>query len=251
MALKSWRCFTTFANNAADRILRFEGNKVAKVLVLAWLVLSSVLTPLYTWHKERQQAAREGITEIPRVMVLVDEAGRCHVVNRSARALVHVELRRCLHSFDPSAGCVPEESALPFMMPIARTATLSAGDSLMEQHTTPSPRETLSQALPCNGATPCFRLLECEVIFHRSADLRRFDRVMFAGVTQDSQIEFPISHISSSAPRWSGGATYTLSVKDGWKRPFECAQDTRQLRRSMYGVFEQFLDGTDHVMQSK
>jgi hypothetical protein len=252
MALKPWRRFITFANNTADRILGLAQHKIAKVLVLTWLVLSSILTPVYTWHNARQQAAREGLTELPRVLVLIDEAGWCHAANRSARALVHVELRRFLHSFDPHVGCIPEEGALPTIMtPVAKTATLSAGDSLAELHTTPSLRETLSRAPPCNGATPCFRLLECELVFHRSADLRRFDRVAFAGVTQDSQIEFPISNISSRPPRWGGGATYTRSVKDDWKRPFECAQDQRRTRHSMDELREQLLDGTDHVMQSK
>jgi hypothetical protein len=165
---------------------------------------------------------------------------------------VHVELRRFLHSFDPRVGCVPEEGALPATRkPVARPATLSAGDSLAEQHTTPSLREALSQALPRNGALLCFRLLECEVVFHRSADLHRFDRVTFAGVTQDSQIEFPISNISSRTSRWGGGATYTLSVKDDWKHFFECAQEQRRVRPSMHEFCQQLIDGTDHVMQSK
>jgi hypothetical protein len=251
MALEPRRRFTTFANKTADRILKFEGNKIAKAAVLVWLVFSSVFTPLYTWNKERQQAAREGLTESPRVMLSVDEAGRCHVVNRSARALVHVELRRFLHSFEPNVGCVPEKGALPYAAPIAKSSALSAGDSLVEPFATRSPREELSQSVPCNGATPCVRLLECEVNFHRSADLRPFDHVGFAGITQDSQIEFPIFDTPTRTPKWGGGAKYTFSVKEKWKRPFECAHNTRRLRRSMYGFFEQILDGTGQMMQSK
>jgi hypothetical protein len=234
-------------NNAADRILALGQNKLAKSAVLIWLILSSIFSsifmPAYTLHEKRQQAVREGLTTDPLLTVGFHKTdGICWVRNRNPRPLVHVDLRRYHYRIDKVHGCTTQYHNEFIINSVAYKSTLDPGQGLGEEvtTTTPSPHGALRGPL----------LIECEAIFHRNTDLHRFERVAFAGFTEDSQIEFPIISISST-PRLDGGSTYTLDIQDKWKPLVDCAHEQRRFRRSAEELFQGFFNAMGKVAQPK
>jgi hypothetical protein len=222
---------------------------LAKRLVLAWLIVQSVLTPFLVWKTSIEPSRREGLHEEPKVIVRVDEQGRCYAVNRGTQALAQVELRRYLHAFDPKEGCKEAAGFTRKGDPPEYLALLAAGQTISERN---APKTTpASDLFECGRSSiSCTALVECQATFSRTADLKQFERISFAGLSPGGKVEYPIIDIRGTSPQHGGGETYTIIVKSEWKRAVDCAQKKRAFRKAMDEFAERYVTGVDSVTPS-
>jgi hypothetical protein len=217
-------------------------HRVAKRLVLAWVLVQSVLTPFFLWRTGKEQSRREGLHEDPKVIVRVDEQGRCYAVNRGSDTLAQVELRRYLHVFDPKEGCKEAAGFIRKSDAPEYLALLAAGQTISERN---APKTiSASDLFECGRSSiSCTALVECQATFSRTADLKQFERISFAGLSPGGKVEYPIVDIRGTSPQHGGGETYTIIVKSEWKRAVDCAQKKRAFRKAMDEFAERYVTG--------
>jgi hypothetical protein len=233
-------------NTAATWILASEKRRVIKAIVVLWVVVQSLLAPAYTFWKERAQAEREGLNEAPQVMVLLNHEGRCTIRNGGPRPIVHVEIRRFLHSYDPAQKCNRALGPFGSGVPDSHAALIPPGERLVtDARVAPNLQEL--DTLDCKASASCIVLMECEARYHRAADLKQFEKVAIGGLTDNSKIEFPIVDIKQ-ANKAGGGSTWNLEVRSRWKSAFQCAHEQRTSRKALDGILDQFLEGIDKVV---
>ena len=235
---------------AASWVSATGKHRMAKRLVLAWVLVQSVLTPFLVWRTSKEQSRREGLHEDPKVIVRVDEQGRCYAVNRGTQALAQVELRRYLHAFDPKEGCKEAAGFTRKGDAPEYLALLAAGQTISERN---APKTIpASDLFECGRSSiSCTTLVECQTTFSRTADLKQFERISFAGLSPNGKVEYPIVDIRATSPQRGAGETYTIIVKSEWKRAVDCAQKKRAFRKAMDEFAERYVTGVDTVTPTK
>ena len=237
-------------DRVASWILDSQEHKGMKALVVVWVVISSVFTPVctvgYPMYKDRQDARRIGLQDTPRLDLHVAPDGTCLAHNPGPRPLRNLEIRRFVHRLPPEVDC-DDPGSLHRTRPDVFRSSFEAGSTLKQ----PLPEPVPGGFLPCTEPTPCSALIECEATFYREADLARFERVAFAGVSQRGLLHESIVSVTSEEKRFGGGSRYSFRVADRWQPLFACAQDRRETRREMWSLMDTFSGVHQEAQQKK
>jgi len=166
----------------AERVFDFlNDHPVVKLLALFWVAGISVFVPYNSWYRYSEEAWRAGWEYEPSVRLQLGADGVCQFTNSGSRAIAEVTLEWKQYAVNPTQ-CRPP---LTLFNAIAAAGAheLKPREKLETTFTDEDRARTCHNVSAITAACPpghdCHIVVECEVLYHRAADLHPYNESQF------------------------------------------------------------------------
>jgi len=208
-----------------------------------FVVGSAILSPIYSWHRDRLEAQREGWDYEPLIRMEFHASGRCEFINAGTRELAEVTLEWREYFVD-ATEC--RGSTMYFQtVPAAETHKLLPREKL--EIVFPDDRREQARmnftAVPrdCAPEHDCHILVVCEANYHRAADLKDYGKSQAVFLEDDCTSLVPVKNLFSMDS--NGGAHWKDQRHE---RAWDCFASNRRREKQpmqMHDDFNSMFDG--------
>jgi hypothetical protein len=148
-----------------------------KLAAFLWVGACSVASPVYMFYKDREEARRNGLLDIPAIKLSFD-GRRCVLINEGPRPVVEATLIFESYVMDATACLMPLVMSSSRVHADAAARELLPRDQLVAQYDDQMADACHAVGEPgsCGPEQDCRTVAECQALYYRPSDMEPFEK---------------------------------------------------------------------------